>query len=167
MPDASPQDVAQSAPEANGGVQTLESLLADLEGKLEALGGCTDGYCVIRAPISGMHTNGGCRCLTRDPHTAQRFALHTLAFRQAAKKLVLVLELRAHWNAFCDADPIPDHDGFLDRMERGGFITQRKVTKADLQQPFAAELGIEKGGSVWVLTNKGRQAILRAQGAEQ
>ena len=28
----------------------------------EVIGGCHDGYCVIRKP-KGMHTNGGCRCL--------------------------------------------------------------------------------------------------------
>lgn len=26
------------------------------------IGGCHDGYCVIKKP-SGMHTNGGCNCL--------------------------------------------------------------------------------------------------------
>lgn len=163
---ASDKETSAEKRQDNGGAHTLEALLSDLEGKLEAIGGCTDGYCVIRAPISGMHTNGGCRCITRDTHAAQRLALHTLAFRQAAKKLVLELELRAHWPAFCDADPIPDYDGFLDRMERGGLITLRKVTKDDLQQPFAAELGIEKGGSVWVLTNKGRAALSRAGSAQ-
>jgi hypothetical protein len=28
----------------------------------DALGGCSDGYCVIKKPV-GMRTNGGCRCL--------------------------------------------------------------------------------------------------------
>ena len=28
----------------------------------DAIGGCSDGYCVIKKP-SGMHTNGGCKCL--------------------------------------------------------------------------------------------------------
>lgn len=28
----------------------------------EAIGGCHDGYCVIRKP-KGQHTNGGCTCL--------------------------------------------------------------------------------------------------------
>jgi len=25
--------------------------------------GCSDGYCYIKGPAKGMHTNGGCRCL--------------------------------------------------------------------------------------------------------
>ena len=28
----------------------------------EVIGGCHDGYCVVRKP-KGMHTNGGCNCL--------------------------------------------------------------------------------------------------------
>ena len=28
----------------------------------EVIGGCHDGYCVVRKP-KGMHTNGGCACL--------------------------------------------------------------------------------------------------------
>ena len=28
----------------------------------EVIGGCHDGYCVVRKP-KGMHTNGGCTCL--------------------------------------------------------------------------------------------------------
>ena len=32
-----------------------------LEESAEALGGCSDGNCVIHKP-KGMHTNGGCRC---------------------------------------------------------------------------------------------------------
>ena len=27
----------------------------------DAIGGCSDGYCVIKRPV-GMQTNGGCRC---------------------------------------------------------------------------------------------------------
>lgn len=34
-----------------------------LEEKLEQIGGCSDGNCIVWKPI-GMHTNGGCRCNT-------------------------------------------------------------------------------------------------------
>lgn len=44
---------AQDAPEAAAIVRTL------------AEAGCRDGYCVLRGPASGMHTNSGCRCLDR------------------------------------------------------------------------------------------------------
>lgn len=33
----------------------------DLDARLQAIGGCTDGNCIIVKP-KGMHTNGGCRC---------------------------------------------------------------------------------------------------------
>jgi len=27
--------------------------------------GCSDGCCIIKGKAKGMHTNGGCRCITR------------------------------------------------------------------------------------------------------
>lgn len=68
-------------------------------------------------------------------------------------------ELRAHWNAFCDADPFEGADTFADRMEAHGLIQLRAVTVHDLEESFAAERGIEKGGSIWVLTKKGRAVV--------
>lgn len=26
--------------------------------------GCTDGFCIIKGRAKGMHTNGGCKCIT-------------------------------------------------------------------------------------------------------
>lgn len=66
-------------------------------------------------------------------------------------------ELRAFWGAFCDADPRPD--GFEDRMEAAGLIEADDVTDEDLDDAFAAERGIEPGGTVWRLTPAGRQAL--------
>lgn len=77
------------------------------------------------------------------------------------------VELRAYWQAFCDADPCPDD--FQDRMEAAGLIALDSVTDDDLDDPFAAERGIEPGGQVWRLTAKGRAAerTSKTKGLEQ
>ncbi len=67
------------------------------------------------------------------------------------------VELRAYWFAFCDCDPTPDD--FQDRMEVAGLIALDAVNDDDLDNPFASELGIEPGGSVWRLTDRGSQAL--------
>lgn len=77
-------------------------------------------------------------------------------------ELAPAVELRAYWCAFCDCDPRPDE--FEDRMEAAGLIALGAVTEDDLDDAFAAERGIEPGGSVWRLTKAGRAAL--AQGGE-
>lgn len=44
----------------------------ELDAYMQQLGGCTDGYCNVTGKATGMHTNGGCRCLREDPYKAQR-----------------------------------------------------------------------------------------------
>lgn len=46
--------------------------LAELDERLSSIGGCSDGYCIIKRPV-GMHTNGGCRCWS-SVMTMQRYA---------------------------------------------------------------------------------------------
>jgi hypothetical protein len=41
-----------------------------LQQRLEDIGGCSDGNCIVIRP-RGQHTNGGCRC-SRDSLTMQR-----------------------------------------------------------------------------------------------
>jgi hypothetical protein len=41
-------------------------------------------------------------------------------------------------------------------LEQRGLIVCRKVKKADLEEPFAADRGIEKGGIIFELTASGR-----------
>ena len=67
--------------------------------------------------------------------------------------------LRTHWGSFCDADATPED--FTDRMEKAGFIRFRSVTADDLEDPFAAERGIEKNGFIWVLTAAGRRVLAK------
>lgn len=69
-----------------------------------------------------------------------------------------VAELRAHWHDFCDCDSFPTSEGFTDRMEAAGLIEWRPVDDDDLEQAFADEKGIEPGGMVYDLTDKGRTA---------
>jgi len=68
-----------------------------------------------------------------------------------------VVELRAYWADFCDCDPYPDD--FPERMEAAGLIEIDSVSDIDLESAFAAERGIEPGGSVWRLTPAGRAAL--------
>ena len=41
-------------------------MMQDLRVRLEQIGGCGDGGCIVHVR-PGMHTNGGCRC-NREPH---------------------------------------------------------------------------------------------------
>lgn len=57
------------------------------------------------------------------------------------------------WSAFCDGDPVdPD---FTEKAEAEGLVEIGATTRDDLEEAFAAERGIEDGGSVWRLTAKG------------
>lgn len=73
-------------------------------------------------------------------------------------------ELRQHWTAFCDADPVPAD--FIERMEEAGFAVLRPVTRDDLQSAFAEDRGIYKGGTVWDLTPKGRSILVPVERPE-
>lgn len=72
-------------------------------------------------------------------------------------------DLRKHWHDFCDCNPFNGSADFAERMEAAGLVRIRKVTRDDLRQSFAAELGIEPGGMVWDLTKKGRAALEAAE----
>lgn len=65
-------------------------------------------------------------------------------------------KIRAFWAPFCDADPVPAP--FIDDMEAAGLARLTRVTKDALQDSFAEERGIVKGGMMWQLTAKGLRA---------
>lgn len=69
------------------------------------------------------------------------------------------MDLCANWGRFCDADPFDGADTFTDRMEAAGLIELVPVDDEALEQSFAAERGIEPGGTMWVLTDIGQQAV--------
>lgn len=71
-------------------------------------------------------------------------------------------DLRRHWSAFCDADNFPGRETFTDRMEAAGLIQLVPVDEQALEDPFAAERGIEPGGVMWTPTKAG-QAVLKAE----
>lgn len=70
-----------------------------------------------------------------------------------------VEDLRKHWGDFCQCDPFDGSDTFADRMEASGFINLVPVTAEALESAFASELGIERGGTMWQLTDAGRAAL--------
>jgi sulfur relay (sulfurtransferase) DsrC/TusE family protein len=58
--------------------------------------------------------------------------------------------------AFCDGDAFSGRDTFADKMEAEGLIELVDVDDDALDDAFAAERGIEKGGMMWRLTAYGR-----------
>ena len=66
--------------EAKALAETLAGALEQYDQGCAAIGGCSDGYCVIQRP-KGMHTNGGCRC-SDDRNRMRRFASRAAYFRE-------------------------------------------------------------------------------------
>jgi hypothetical protein len=64
-------------------------------------------------------------------------------------------QFRKHWNAFCDADHADCPIDFLDRAEGAGLIELVPVDDDALDEAFAWERGIERGGSMFQLTAAG------------
>ena len=56
-------------------------LIARYRQAQDAMGGCTDGYCVVRCQ-KGMHTNGGCRCMYHPDHLTTQRAGHIMRLAQ-------------------------------------------------------------------------------------
>jgi hypothetical protein len=80
----------------------------------------------------------------------------------AEKISEVAVMLRQNFASFCDADTFPGVETFADAMEAAGFIELVPVTKAALEDAFAAERGIEPGGMMWQLTEAGRAALAKA-----
>lgn len=56
----------------------LADAIAMYDSVADELGGCGDGYCIIKGRANGQHTNGGCRCLSY-PADVSPFQLKKLA----------------------------------------------------------------------------------------
>jgi len=67
----------------NRDIARLREALDMLDQQSEALGGCSDGSCVIHRP-KGMHTNGGCRCWD-DRDKMRRWTQYVGYFRHKAR----------------------------------------------------------------------------------
>jgi hypothetical protein len=65
------------------------------------------------------------------------------------------------WMAFCAGDKHLVPDGFEEEAEKLSLIQLRKVKKSDLQESFAEERGITKGGWIWELTPIGYIRLLK------
>lgn len=76
-------DLAAEVERLRGENAQIKSLVAELDQRIEALGGCSDGSCVIKRP-KGMHTNGGCRC-PRDGGKMICFTAYVEYFRRMAR----------------------------------------------------------------------------------
>ena len=63
--------------------ERMREALDMLDQRSEALGGCSDGSCVIHRP-KGMHTNGGCRCWN-DRDKMRRWTQYVGYFRHKAR----------------------------------------------------------------------------------
>lgn len=64
----------------------LETAANDLSKRLSKIGGCTDGGCQVVMP-KGMHTNGGCKCLS--DHLTARRVVH--AYKTFAKSVAAAI----------------------------------------------------------------------------
>lgn len=63
-------DALRVRPTVPGPEPSVSVLLADL-----AKHKCSDGYCYLAGPATGMHTNGGCKCLNDIRHPTIRSRL--------------------------------------------------------------------------------------------
>lgn len=69
-------------------------------------------------------------------------------------------DLTSNWDHFCQADyslMTSDDENYPDALEESGFVCLDGVNADDLETPFADELGIVEGGSVYRLTPLGLQ----------
>lgn len=69
-----------------------------------------------------------------------------------------VLDLTDNWDHFCEADYClmqSEDESYPDDLESAGFVYLDAVDADDLETPFADELGIVEGGSVYRFTPLG------------
>lgn len=59
-----------------------------------------------------------------------------------------------------------DRPGFTDNAEKLGLIEIVPVTKRALESSFAAERGIEPGGFMWQLTQRGHERYNSCKGVK-
>lgn len=79
-------------------------------------------------------------------------------------RLTEAQELRANWEAFCDADYFDGVEDFPERMEKANLIELVPVDDEAVEDPFAWERGIVPGGMMWQLTDAGRRALQDKEG---
>ena len=70
-------------PTQTDALKIAREALEVLSQRLEGIGGCTDGHCLVTGPRKGMHTNGGCSCLRHDKYKAERVVSQYHIFHRA------------------------------------------------------------------------------------
>jgi hypothetical protein len=82
---------------------TDEELIKQYRDQQSALnGGCSDGYCVIAKPV-GMHTNGGCSCLSNlDFLGRQRVGVMLKNAQAMADRIEELLKDNYRWKMECE-----------------------------------------------------------------
>jgi hypothetical protein len=84
-----PECVSHDSAEFRAGllhaIDTLSGAVQEFDATMAAIGGCTDGDCLVTGPSSGIHTNGGCKCW-RNPFVGQRAMRAARKLRAALAK---------------------------------------------------------------------------------
>jgi hypothetical protein len=73
-----------------------------------------------------------------------------------------LFDLQDYWDAFCKHEPVPI-ENFISRMEAARFVRMYRIARADLESQFVDEQVLMKGGTIWRLTAKGRDALLQSK----
>lgn len=68
-------------------------------------------------------------------------------------------DLAKNWFDFCNSDAFEGCDTFGERMQDAGLLYVDNVDDSDLETPFASELGIVPGGTVYRLTDEGQRVL--------
>lgn len=68
-------------------------------------------------------------------------------------------DFKKNWSSFCDADQFEGREDFAERMEAAGLIELVPVDNNALDDAFAAQRGIEKGGFMWRATDAGLRVL--------
>jgi hypothetical protein len=103
--------------------------------------------------------------------TAPTYSREEVAAIAGGLSEAMRLALTSDWDAFCQCDwhdMSCEVEGFAERLEEAGFVMLDAVDADDLEQPFADDLGIVPGGSVWRFTPLGlavRDYLKEAEGA--
>lgn len=84
---------------------------------------------------------------------------------EAARAHLAIAKHMRRFMELVNDDCAVDYDT-TDPLEAAGLVKWRKVTRADLAEPFADERGIVKGGMICELTPNGRELWTLMTGRE-
>ena len=79
--------------------EAAQMALDAYELRMQQIGGCSDGGCVVVKP-KGMHTNGGCKCW-KNQHSMQRLARASNTFVEALRAALAQPEVSCKTGSQC------------------------------------------------------------------